>query len=170
MPVNPFPPYRGTGDRTVLRFDSREHEDRRARRGRFPPYRPGVYITQSLQQFSIRSAGLALDAGCGGTASFSIACAERAFQNVAAIDINERRLRHAGAVTRDLDRGAIRLCTASVGSMPFQNKTFDFAACSGVVHQTPDHGTTARIVPGKWVSFHHAGLEPRARRHCRSWW
>lgn len=95
-------------------------------------------FAQSLRRFSVSSTGLALDAGCGGTATFSIACTERGFQNVAAIDINERSLRHARALTGDLDRGAIRLCAASVGSMPFPNRTFDFAVCSGVVHHTQD--------------------------------
>lgn len=101
-------------------------------------------FSQALKRFSISPVGLALDAGCGGTANFSIACVKRGFKNVVAIDINERSLRHAHAVIRSLDGGAICLCSASVASMPFPNQTFDFAVCSGVVHHTPDPEQTVR--------------------------
>jgi SAM-dependent methyltransferase len=136
MPLNLS---RRTAAPPIREFYASIHENITARAFRAGPPQPTAQeFIQTLKRFSMRPVGIALDAGCGGTASFSVACAKQGFQNVMAVDINERSLRHARAVTKALDLGAIRLCAASVGSMPFRDKTFDFAVCSGVVHHTPD--------------------------------
>jgi len=91
----------------------------------------------TLSRFSIASAGQALDAGCGGTAAVAIACANHGFGGVQAIDINVESLRLAKSLVGPADR-VIHLSCGSVLSLPFPDRTFDFAACVGVAHHTPD--------------------------------
>ena len=95
-------------------------------------------LVEALGRFSIQPAGVALDAGCGGTLSLSIACAEHGFTRVEAVDLNERSLHHACGVIARTGHSAIDLCRASVTSLPFPNAAFDFAICSGVAHHTPE--------------------------------
>jgi SAM-dependent methyltransferase len=95
-------------------------------------------FSSALKQFSINPAGVALDAGCGGTGSMSLACAEQGFQRIAAIDINHRSLCRAREVGKGTPSSGIWWCEASVASIPFPDDTFDFVVCSGVVHHTPN--------------------------------
>jgi SAM-dependent methyltransferase len=94
-------------------------------------------FVETLSRFSIGPGGQALDAGCGGTAAVAIACAGHGFRRVQAIDINQDSLRRAKSLIGPGD-GGIRLSCGSVLALPFPNSTFDFAACVGVAHHTPD--------------------------------
>src|ERR1700680_658827 len=92
---------------------------------------------KALRQIPADGRGIAVDAGCGGTAAAAIACAELGFSRVHALDINRGSLRRARTLISGLDE-VIRLSCGSVLAMPFPNETFDFAACLGVAHHTPD--------------------------------
>jgi len=114
-------------------------------------------FVETLGQFSIAPAGQALDAGCGGTAAVAIACAKHGFSRVQAIDINKDNLQRAKSLLDPLG-SAINLSCGSVLSLPFSNCTFDFAACVGVAHHTPDPerviSELARVVrPGGQLYF-----------------
>jgi SAM-dependent methyltransferase len=111
-------------------------------------------FVETLQRFSIAPAGQALDAGCGGTAAVAIACANRGFTGVQAIDINVESLRRAKSLVGSRD-GVIHLSCGSVLSLPFPDGTFDFAACVGVAHHTPD--------PERVISELARVVKPRGR-------
>jgi len=94
-------------------------------------------FVDTLSRFSVPPAGQALDAGCGGTAAVALACASHGFSRVQAIDINQDSLRRAKSLVGPVE-GVIHLSCGSVLSLPFPDGTFDFAACVGVAHHTPD--------------------------------
>jgi ubiquinone/menaquinone biosynthesis C-methylase UbiE len=95
-------------------------------------------FADALRDHRIPADGTALDAGCGGTLSLSTACAEHGFRHVVAIDQNEISLEHAAAVARESGASAIHLSRGSVLRLPFADRTFEFAVCSGVAHHTAD--------------------------------
>ena len=92
---------------------------------------------KTLEELPANCKGTALDAGCGGTAAAAIACVEHGFNKVHALDINRASLKAARALTSAFYE-TIQLSCGSVLAMPFPNNTFDFAACLGVAHHTPD--------------------------------
>jgi SAM-dependent methyltransferase len=92
---------------------------------------------EALERTSIGRAGPMLDAGCGGTLTFSIACANRGFTHVHAIDLNQKSLQDARALIARVGRRSIHLSCGSVSSLPFCDQTFSFVVCSGVAHHTP---------------------------------
>jgi SAM-dependent methyltransferase len=87
---------------------------------------------------TIASGGVALDAGCGGTASLTVALSDAGYSSVCGLDVSERNLLHARAIVRGRGNDHITFSRASVASLPFPNDTFDFVVCCGVVHHTPD--------------------------------
>jgi ubiquinone/menaquinone biosynthesis C-methylase UbiE len=95
-------------------------------------------FVSSLTDLPIDPKGIALDAGCGGTLSLAVACANHGFKQVEAVDVNEKSLRHAQTVAAALEQERIRVCCASVADLPFPDGAFDFIVCSGVAHHTPD--------------------------------
>jgi len=92
----------------------------------------------TLRRCSIEPGGTALDAGCGGTLSLSVACVEHGFRRVDAIDQSEASLHHARHVATRLGQSRISLCAGSVMRLPFADGAFDFVVCSGVAHHTQD--------------------------------
>jgi SAM-dependent methyltransferase len=92
----------------------------------------------TLAKFAIPPAAIALDAGCGGTASLAIACDHHGFGKVYAIDVNQDSLLRAQDIVKGSHAKAVRLLCGSLLSMPFADQSFDFAACVGVVHHTPN--------------------------------
>ncbi len=98
-------------------------------------------FTAALDKHAPVLKGLALDAGCGGTASFSAAMAARGAQ-VVALDVNRSSLLDARAANSG--PAGLTFCAASVAAMPFRDATFEFAVSSGVVHHTPDPETAVR--------------------------
>jgi len=95
-------------------------------------------FSNTLDRFSIKGVRNALDAGCGGTASFTLAFAERGLSKVTAIDINEANLTRARALIKRRHTKVVYFTMASVTELPFQDGTFDLAVCSGVVHHTEE--------------------------------
>jgi ubiquinone/menaquinone biosynthesis C-methylase UbiE len=93
-------------------------------------------FVDTLQQVVSQCEGMALDAGCGGTAALTHACAEHGFRAVYGLDLSHANLIHARTVTAA--RPSIQFCRGSVTSLPFPDTSFDFVVCSGVVHHTPD--------------------------------
>ena len=142
---------------TIEAFYTAIHARMAQREGANEP-RPTVReFVETLERFSIAPAREALDAGCGGTAAVAIACANHGFSRVQAIDINQDNLQRAKSLLDPLGR-VIRLSCGSVLSLPFPNATFDFAACVGVAHHTPDPeraiSELARVVrPGGQLYF-----------------
>jgi SAM-dependent methyltransferase len=95
-------------------------------------------FAEALIAHEIRPVGTALDAGCGATVAFALACAKHGFQSVQGIDLNRDSLHYAQTVLRGSGGATVQLSCGSLLSMPFADESFDFAACSGVVHHTPD--------------------------------
>lgn len=78
-----------------------------------------------------------LDAGCGG-GRYALAMARLGASSVVGIDVGAEGLTDA---TRRRDALKIENATFRPGSVldiPFDDATFDFVVCSGVLHHTPD--------------------------------
>lgn len=95
-----------------------------------------IEFTRTLGKLPISPAGIALDAGCGGTADVAIACSQQGFRPVYAIDLNEESLRLARRILASRNLDAIRLSRGSILNLPFPDQCFDFVACLGVAHHT----------------------------------
>jgi len=77
-----------------------------------------------------------LDAGCGG-GRYSIAMARMGAESVVGVDLGEEGLRDARLRQQSLGLAQVEFRRASVLSMPFRDREFDFVCCSGVLHHTP---------------------------------
>jgi ubiquinone/menaquinone biosynthesis C-methylase UbiE len=95
-----------------------------------------VEFTRTLEKLPIQAGGIALDAGCGGTADISIACVQRGFGTVCGIDLNEESLRLARRLLAARHLDGVRLSRGSILNLPFADECFDFVACLGVAHHT----------------------------------
>jgi SAM-dependent methyltransferase len=76
-----------------------------------------------------------IDVGCGG-GRLSIAMARLGAAEVVGCDISEDGLRDARRRAGDLPN--VRFQCASALELPFQDGSFDFVLCNGVLHHTPD--------------------------------
>lgn len=76
-----------------------------------------------------------IDVGCGG-GRLSIAMARLGAAEVIGCDISEEGLQDARRRAKDLLN--IRFERASVLELPFEDESFDFVLCNGVLHHTPD--------------------------------
>jgi ubiquinone/menaquinone biosynthesis C-methylase UbiE len=85
-----------------------------------------------------------LDAGCGGTAINSRSLVAARAGRVLAVDLNQGSLEMVRRSLGDRANRALSLACGSLLDMPFPAATFDFVACSGVVHHTPDPGRALR--------------------------
>ncbi len=74
-----------------------------------------------------------LDAGCG-SGRYSVAMSLHGARSIKAIDISESGLLEAKKRATKFDN--IKFSKASVLDLPFENSTFDFVWCAGVIHHT----------------------------------
>jgi len=91
---------------------------------------------------------VALDLGCGSGRWSRYLAPKVGF--IEAIDPSEAVLA-AQALTHDLDN--VRITQASLNSLPFEDDSFDFILCLGVLHHLPDTGpalaaATRKLKPG----------------------
>lgn len=122
---------------SIGEFYTAIHARMASRGARWNDARPTVAeFREALRRFSIPPTGLALDAGCGGTAAIALACAQHGFGLVHAMDLNQQSLYRARSLSAGFHK-VIRFSCGSVLSMAFRDETFDFAACVGVAHHTP---------------------------------
>jgi ubiquinone/menaquinone biosynthesis C-methylase UbiE len=76
-----------------------------------------------------------LDAGCGG-GRYTIAMARLGASQVIGCDISEKGLEDCRRRARDIP--TVSFERASVAELPFDDASFDFVCCSGVLHHTED--------------------------------
>jgi ubiquinone/menaquinone biosynthesis C-methylase UbiE len=81
----------------------------------------------------INKSTMALDVGCG-TGRWSRFIAER----VGFLEAVDPSMALVSAVNYNKDKENIRFTHASVSNIPFENDSFDFAMCLGVLHHIPD--------------------------------
>lgn len=80
-----------------------------------------------------------LDAGCGGTAVFSLMAAKAGFENITAIDVNEQNLRHGSELADGLGlAGNIRFERQSILKLEAADDRFALVLSGGVAHHTSD--------------------------------
>ena len=80
---------------------------------------------------------ICLDAGCGGGRT-TVALLNLGVKKAFGLDIGEGNIRDA---TERAEKAGLKNITFNHGSvfeMPFENDTFDFVMCQGVLHHTPD--------------------------------
>jgi ubiquinone/menaquinone biosynthesis C-methylase UbiE len=78
-----------------------------------------------------------LDAGCGG-GRFSIALAKLSAKKVVGVDISEKAVEAARERAKERSLGNVEFQRASVLSLPFSDRMFDYVISSGVILLTPD--------------------------------
>lgn len=76
-----------------------------------------------------------LDAGCG-SGRYSAALALNGAKHIDAIDISERGITEARKRTQFFQQ--IKFHKASVMNLPFEDASYDFVLCAGVIHHTLD--------------------------------
>ena len=104
----------------------------------------------------------ALDLGCGGGRWSQYVSSRCAF--VEAVDPSDAVLA-AHSVTRDLSN--VRVTQASVDTLPFPDRSFDFILCLGALHHIPDTAAALetavqKLRPGGWILLYiYYALENR---------
>lgn len=96
----------------------------------------------ALQKFRVPSGGIALDAGCGATASAIAAMVRHGFERIYAIDANPQSVEVTRLLVERKGFSNVDLRTGSILELPYENGFFDFVACIGVAHHTasPERG------------------------------
>mgnify|MGYP006078245211 CR=1 FL=1 len=78
-----------------------------------------------------------LDAGCGSSFHGSINLLKMGAQEVVAIDLNKSIFSHVKRIKKVIPKNKkLTVKVASVLKLPFENETFDFVLCQGVMHHT----------------------------------
>ena len=104
----------------------------------------------------------ALDLGCGGGRWSRYVASRCAF--VEAVDPSDAVLA-AHSATRDLEN--VRVTQASVDTLPFPDRSFDFILCLGALHHIPDTAAALetavrKLRPGGWMLLYiYYALENR---------
>ena len=78
-----------------------------------------------------------LDAGCGGGRT-TLAISNLGVEHVTGLDIGEGNIRDATERITRAGLTNISFTHNSIFDMPFEDNTFDFVMCQGVLHHTPD--------------------------------
>lgn len=103
----------------------------------------GERLAKNGVSFDAPEAKVALDAGCGG-GRFTLALRRMGFRHVTGVDFSELNVRTATERrdARGVDGVDYRL--GDVGALPFDDASFDFVFCMGVLHHTT-HGFAAGV-------------------------
>ena len=112
-----------------------------------------------------------LDLGCG-SGRWSRYVASRC-RFVEAVDPSAAVIA-ANAQTRELDN--LRVTRASVGTLPFEDESFDFILCLGALHHIPDTrgalaSATRKLRPGGWILLYvYYALDNRGVAYRSLFW
>ena len=80
---------------------------------------------------------LALDDGCG-SGRYTVALKHLGFRTVIGIDLGEAALRQTQELLKQRGIAGISFCEGSVLQLPYDDDSFDFVFCNGVLHHTTD--------------------------------
>ena len=81
--------------------------------------------------------GIALDDGCG-SGRYTVALKQLGFKKVIGIDLGKTALLQTQERLAQRGIDGIRFCEGSVLDLPFDDDSFDFVFCNGVLHHTVD--------------------------------
>tara|TARA_B100000989_G_C19512294_1_gene459763 strand:- start:91 stop:1002 length:912 start_codon:yes stop_codon:yes gene_type:complete len=95
----------------------------------------------SLKKFGLNKGYLknkkCLDAGCGSSFHGSVNLLRMGAQEVVAIDLNKSIFSNIKKIRKEIPVGKkLTVKIANVLELPFENKSFDFVLCQGVMHHT----------------------------------